>query len=64
MDFLVILEIFSNEKDSQSVYGKMCLFQNIPVTHLGQNRLEYSEFDAWKPDTTEIVHAVHQEFLQ
>lgn len=40
----------------------MRLFQNIPVTHLGQN--EYSEFDAWKPDTTEIVHAVHQGFLQ
>lgn len=22
-----------------------------------------TEFDAWKPDTTEIVHAVRQEFL-
>lgn len=33
-------------------------------TDLRQNRFEYSEFDAWKPDTTEIVHAVNQEFLQ
>lgn len=57
-----ILETFSNKTGELSVYGKMSLFQNIPVTHLEQNRLEYSGFDAWKPDTTEIVHAV--EFLQ
>lgn len=52
------------QKSEQSIYGKMFLFQNIPVTHLGQNRLEYSEFDAWKPDTTAIVHAVHKEYPQ
>lgn len=28
-------------KDKQSLYGKMCLFENISVTHLGQKSLEY-----------------------
>lgn len=30
-------------KNRQAVYSNMYLFQNIPVTHLGQNRIEYRE---------------------
>lgn len=34
-----ILEAFN--KKANSLWKRVCLFQNIPVTHVGQNRLEH-----------------------
>lgn len=50
-------------KQQHPVYGKMCLFQNILVTHLGQNRLEYSEFDVWRHDREYMMYVFSNQVL-